>query len=137
MNAQEITDKLRAIASAEDFPSRSEELADSWTAAGYGAETIEPIVNFIEQNPDIDFGMPGALVHFVERFDAKDYENVLSASIRRKPTILTIWMLNRIINAVADLREKRRLASPLEDARRNPLISADLLNTINRLLSRI
>ena len=42
--------------------------------------------------------VPGAIVHFVERFYKKGYEELLVESIKRKPTMHTVWMLNRIIN---------------------------------------
>lgn len=44
------------------------------------------------------FGMPGAILHFVERFYKNGYEKLLVESIERRPTLHTVWMLNRIIN---------------------------------------
>ena len=52
----------------------------------------------MERNPLIRFGSPGAIVHFLETFYKKGYEEELVDSIKRKPTVHTIWMLNRIIN---------------------------------------
>jgi len=34
-------------------------------------ELVAPILEIIESNPDIDFGTPGDLVHFVEKFYKK------------------------------------------------------------------
>lgn len=61
---------------------------------------IEWILYFMEENPKIDYGMPGPLVHFMEKKYKKGYEKLLLESIKRKPTEHTVWMLNRILNDV-------------------------------------
>ena len=62
-------------------------------------EYVEELLEFMENNPDIDYGMPGPIVHYMERSCMENYENLLYASVKRKPTIHTLWMLNRIINS--------------------------------------
>lgn len=61
---------------------------------------IEWILHFMEENPKIDYGMPGPLVHFMEKKYKKGYEKLLLESIKCKPTEHTVWMLNRILNDV-------------------------------------
>ena len=61
---------------------------------------IEWILHFMEENHKIDYGMPGPLVHFMEKKYKKGYEKLLLESIKRKPTEHTVWMLNRILNDV-------------------------------------
>ena len=61
---------------------------------------IEWILHFMEENPKIDYGMPGPLVNFMEKKYKKGYEKLLLESIKRKPTEHTVWMLNRILNDV-------------------------------------
>lgn len=61
---------------------------------------IKWILHFMEENPKIDYGMPGPLVHFMEKKYKKGYEKLLLESIKRKPTEHTVWMLNRILNDV-------------------------------------
>ena len=48
-------------------------------------ELVAPILEIIESNPDIDFGTPGDLVHFVEKFYKKGYEELLLKSVRKNP----------------------------------------------------
>ena len=50
----------------------------------------------MEDFPEADFGQPGPLTHFVEGFYKSGYEELLYQSIKRKPTLHTIWMVNRI-----------------------------------------
>lgn len=63
-----------------------------------GIEAVVPLLQLMERHPLNDFGAPGAIVHFVERFYKKGYEELLIESIKRRPSMHTVWMLNRIIN---------------------------------------
>jgi len=66
--------------------------------AAFRTRRLSRFCDFMEEHPEIDYGTPGPLVHFLERFYKKGYEEQLVLSIRRKPTCHTIWMLNRLIN---------------------------------------
>ena len=68
---------------------------------------IEPIFRTMEKFPETDFGSPGPFVHALEFF-AGHYETYLFESLKRRPTPLTIWMLNRIINAEQNIIIKPR-----------------------------
>lgn len=70
---------------------------------------VEPILMFMEKHSDADLGSPGPLVHLIEK-SYPSYMGALKESILRKPTDLTVWMLNRVLNA------------KLEDSQRNELI---------------
>ncbi len=61
-------------------------------------DSIEPLLQLMERQPLADFGSPGPIVHFVERFYKKGYEEKLISSLKRMPALQTVWMLNRIIN---------------------------------------
>ena len=61
---------------------------------------FEDLFMFMENNPNIDYGMPGPIVHFMESYYKKGYEDELLKSVKRKPTQHTVWMLNRVLNVV-------------------------------------
>jgi len=62
-------------------------------------EEIEENYNQLDSvQPLLDFGSPGPIVHFVERFYKKGYEEELLLSLKRMPTLHTVWMINRLIN---------------------------------------
>ena len=68
-------------------------------------DAVPAIFRFFEAHSDKDLGSPGPLVHFLE--EENDYLSELEQSILRKPTDLTVWMINRIINgAERKVREK-------------------------------
>jgi len=82
-------------------------------------ETIPTIFDFIERYPEADLGAPGPLVHFIERFYPA-YLGGLFASIERKPTVLTVWMLNRILIAKISPEPRARILSLLHSAATHP-----------------
>jgi len=52
----------------------------------------------MERLDGVELGSPGPLVHTLEAWSG-GYEGLLQQSIRRKPTSLSVWMVNRILNA--------------------------------------
>lgn len=74
------------------------------TDAGCKLEAVETLLQLIERHPTAYFGEPGAIVHFIERFEA-EYEKYLVESLKRTPAITTVWMLNRCINAGENTEE--------------------------------
>ena len=67
---------------------------------------MDPLLRILEKNSDFDFGMPGQIVHTLEKHYKKGLEEELFKSLNRKPTFYTLWMLNRIINGTSDTKEK-------------------------------
>lgn len=61
-------------------------------------DSVQPLLRLMERHPLTDFGSPGSIVHFVERFYKKGYEEELLLPLKRMPTLHTVWMLNRLIN---------------------------------------
>jgi len=114
MNAADATRELEEIASAgNDFEWQSGQLTARWKADPTGFEAVEPILRFMENHPDLDYGTPGPLVHFVETFP--NYEEKLFESVERQPTPNTVGMLNRVINGkLNDPQQWRAAISVLE-----------------------
>ena len=63
-----------------------------------GKEYLEYLINLIADNPNIDFGIPGTVVHFIERYPEEEYVSYLIIALNDKPNSLLLWMLNRIVN---------------------------------------
>lgn len=135
VKAPELANQLSQIATTDDFPSQSSRLVESWKQAGTGPEALEPVLRFMEAHPDIDYGMPGSLVHFVETFFRKGYEAKLVESIVRKPTAHTVWMLNRLINGTQG-HEQSRYIQLMEAARTHPLTDSRVAAEIDEFLGR-
>ena len=67
---------------------------------------MDPLFRILEKNSDFDFGMPGQIVHTLEKHYKKGLEEELFKSLNIKQTFYTLWMLNRIINGTSDAKEK-------------------------------
>ena len=90
----------------EDFYSANDVLS-SIINEDDSIEYVDKLLLFMENNPDIDYGMPGPIVHYMEKYYNNGYEELLYNSIKRKPTVHTLWMLNRILNSpILKEREK-------------------------------
>jgi len=120
MNAADAARELEQIAGAgDDFEWQSGQLTSRWESDPTGFEAVEPILRFIENHPDVEYGTPGPLIHFVETFP--NYDEKLFESIKRQPTPDTVGMLNRVINGKRnDPQEWRAVVSVLERVLENP-----------------
>ncbi|NVB83601.1 MAG: hypothetical protein HOV81_34825 [Kofleriaceae bacterium] len=101
----------------------SYELVEELDRSGADLSAVRTILRFMEANPSIDFGTPGPLVQFVERF--LGYEAALFESLSRQPMDYTVWMLNRLINGTEDPGERARLMTRLEQISMHPAADAD------------
>lgn len=54
------------------------------------------LYSLMERLDDADLGSPGPIVHTLEA--CSGYQPALAESLRRKPTPLTVWMANRVLN---------------------------------------
>jgi len=119
---------------SEDFVDIAYEITEEIEGYEEAIDAVDPILLLIEQNPNIDFGSPGPLVHFVEQFFGKGYEQKLVQSIQRCPTSHTVWMLNRIINGVEG-EGKIYYIDILQNVLKHPNVSNDLSSITKDLLS--
>lgn len=106
---EQFTRQIEAVSPAhgEDVTDTLYELLDPIEQLPGAEAAIPAIFSFMERNPGANIGSPGPLVHFVERFYPAYVEQLIS-SIERRPTLHTIWMLNRILNSnlLAEQRER-------------------------------
>lgn len=137
MIEDQILSELEALKSDADVYGRSYALTDAWTARGLGLEAVAPILRFMESHPDIGYGSPGPLVHFVERFDGHRYGGLLLESFSRKPTWHTAWMLNRLINGESDASSRSMYVRAMKGALAHPLADGDTVEQIRRFLARL
>jgi hypothetical protein len=101
------------------------DLMDAWAQTQGKEKGITAIFHLIEKYPHSDFGSPGPLVHGLEAYGANLYEGELHRSLMRKPTPLTLWMYNRIINEENDSRIIRGHAERLKLFGKHPLVDAE------------
>jgi len=123
--ATSLQDRLRNAARARDRILKFYSIAEELEASGAGFATVRGILEFIEAHPRLDIGAPGPLVHYVESFAVKRsyrkrYERELLASLSRRPTASTVWMLNRMINVAKTKKSRELLLDAMRAAGKHP-----------------
>lgn len=93
-----VIKEIENAVGTDDFEFIMEENIMKLEVEGVGIEAVTPLLELMERHPMDDFGMPGAIVHFVERFYKNGYKELLIESVKRRPTMHTVWMLNRVMN---------------------------------------
>ncbi len=117
-----LLEQLESLVGSDDFDYESMEIIEKLRAEGAGLETAEKMLQIIERHPLYDFGMPGEMAYFIEDL-YPDYLPALIASVNRTPALLTVWMLNRCINA-SD--QKDGLLSVLKRTAENPAAAREI-----------
>lgn len=93
-----VIKEIENAVGTDDFELIMEENIMKLKVEGVGIEAVTPLLELMERHPMDDFGIPGAIVHFVEQFYKNGYEELLIESVKRRPTMHTVWMLNRVMN---------------------------------------
>lgn len=114
--------KMEDSIDSDDFEWIEEECIEKIEESDLGINAVEPLIKLMERHPLADFGVPGAIVHFVEKYYNKGYEDILYQSIKRSPSMHTVWMLNRICNDKNSDDKFRKLLA--ETAQRNDIDNA-------------
>jgi hypothetical protein len=73
-------------------------LCDEMRAVNDPAACGPVLFRTMERLDGVELGTPGPLVHTLEGWRGS-YEALLAESVRRKPVALTVWMVNRVLNA--------------------------------------
>ena len=98
LNRDEILVALQdAITEDQEFE-LADEIVDAMEAYHQPFDLVALILDFISKHPEVDFGSPGYLIHFVERFYQQGYEDLLMEVVGKNPTLHNIWMLHRCCN---------------------------------------
>ena len=98
MELEEIIKTMETKIESDDFEMIMIECIDDIKSNYNQLDSVQPLLQLMERHPLTYFGSPGEIVHFVETFYKKGYEEKLISSLKRMPTVHTVWMLHRIIN---------------------------------------
>ena len=117
---QPIVTALREFApdASGDNVSSLYRLLDGFNALPERECAIPSMFELIERFPEADLGSPGPLVHEIEAIAG--YEEELRASLARTPTLLTVWMLNRILNATRSEKGRASWLALLREVASSP-----------------
>jgi hypothetical protein len=99
---------------------RLSELTDALmaTPGGPAEAAIPELFIVMERMPAADLGSLGPLVHTLEAL--KGYEKELIRSVGRCPSLLSVWMINRILNTDLPSDIRQSYISLLHEAATRP-----------------
>ncbi len=80
-------------------PERLSRYCDELDAFSNSEAAMSILFETMERLDGCDLGSPGPLVHTLEALPG--YERLLKESLLRKPTSLSVWMINRILNGTS------------------------------------
>ncbi len=112
------------------------EIVENMEANNIGIEAVQPILKLMEDNPLVEFGTPGPLTHFIERVQKGHedfYNKCVANSVKTKPAIHTIWLLNRIINGRSDEKTQDYVLI-LETIHQNDKLNKSIRNVAGNFL---
>ena len=115
-----LLEKLESFVDTDDLEYEMDGIMDEIEALGGGPELAPHLLAMMERHPLSDFGCPGAMVHFMERAYGRgeeareEYDRLLADSLRRRPALHTLWMLNRVAN-VSEGEKREKLLALLRD----------------------
>lgn len=135
MTNDDIVRELAKIADEAELDQLSYLLVQRCEQSKVGVNAIEPILRFMENHPDWDYGMPGPFVHVMENFYNAGYEDELLKSIERKPIMHTIWMLNRVINGESNETRKQSFLDALASITGNSLADPEVVELAEEFLA--
>ena len=120
-----------AITEDQEFE-LADEIVDAMEASPQPFDLVAPILELIANHPEVDFGSPGELVHFVEKFYHQGYEDLLLESVLKSPTVHNIWMLHRCYND-NDPNLVRQIQTLVGELKKNKTLDSQVRSMIEDL----
>ena len=128
-NLESIIQKLKEDKEQESFSLGCKTIVSEIQKLPFPSTAIKPLLRFMCENPTLDYGMPGALVRFIESFPEDVYVDDLIQTIQKQPTEHNTWMLLRIMNTWNSPRQKEYIAV-MKSALSHPNISEELMEDL-------
>ena len=129
---KELIKDMEAQIDSDCFEEVQENCMYEIEEANLGIDAVKPLLLLMERHPLSDFGMPGAIVHYVEKFYKNGYEDLLISSVIRRPTLHTVWMINRIKNAGGNSERYEKI---LRDILTKQDVEEEIKNAVKEFLA--
>lgn len=110
------------------------ELTDAVSKLPNPELAIPEMFGLMERMPDAELGSPGPLVHTLEAIPG--YEAQLVESMRKKPSLLSVWMVNRILNSPIAEDRRHDWMTLLQDSADRPDVPEAVRHDARDFISR-
>ena len=132
MEEHEASTRVRALTPTGDEPTDVgalrgllDQLGDAKHLPGVRRELIA----VFERHPEADLGSPGPIVHALEESPIDEHVDLLASSLRRRATMMTVWMAERCFRSKLSAQNRAELLDALAEAQREP-VSGELAEAI-------
>ena len=126
----EKRNELRTVDESELINKSYEFVDEIELEYGYKKELLESIFNLFEERCVDVFGVPGPLVHYIEKIEG--YELELVKSLERKPVFQNLIMIKRILNL--DATNSEFLSSKIEKIYNDPNTELEVKELIENII---
>jgi hypothetical protein len=119
MSNDDASEKVRAFKPTGNEPVDLQTLDDLLDQLGdlqRDPDVRRELISIFERCPGADLGSPGPIVHSLEKAPIDDHVQLLADSLRRRATIMTIWMAERCFRSKLSDRNRSMLLEALADA---------------------
>src|SRR5262249_47479882 len=110
------------------------EITDGFDTLTDKAGVIPSMFSVIERCVEAGLGSPGPLVHSIESVGYEQFLPLLVDSVRRQPTYLNVWMVNRILNADIPDDHRQQLLGLLRSVSTSSAAPTDVAEQANDFL---
>lgn len=130
---EELLIKLENKIGSDGFLNYEEDIVMELSKYNSADELLIPVFKLMEKYPLINWGMPGAIVHFLETANDNLYSKCLLESLNRQPTMHTVWMLNRQLNAATE-SDKNKYKAVMQNIADNKDLPDEIQNSAKSFL---
>jgi len=118
------TELLKLNPTDDEFPLQVDELVEA-VPEELHESLIPSVFRFFEYYSLEECGMPGGLVHLIERY-YPNYKQMLMESLRKTPSLSSILMVNRILNSNLSNGERKEYITALVELSNNATVHDEL-----------
>ncbi|MDE5583564.1 MAG: hypothetical protein K2J08_07660 [Ruminococcus sp.] len=101
---EELIKTIEEHLNSDDLEIVCNECIEKIANLNIGISAVKQLIEMLERNPLAD-AEPWAVIHYIESFG--EYDDILYESVKRSPTLQTVYLLKRICN-VSECPEKFR-----------------------------
>ena len=137
MSATDPAADLRTFVASGDESAdvaRLYEITDRLTSPEAVRRALPDLLGVFERNPEADLGSPGPVVHKAEEAELAVLVVEIVASLRRRPTMMAVWMAQRCLNGPVTPAQRGSLLAVLRAVSNRPWASEEVRQHAAELL---
>ncbi len=121
---ESIIADLQIFDTQGDYLLRLGKLTDEVLANEEPEKALDAMLGILERYPEDELGSPGPLVHAIEQ--CIGYERNLLNSIEKQPSVLSVWMLCRLVREEREVKYLEALRAVMKNPKAGEQVKEDV-----------